>query len=134
MKQTKSLNSRRSFLKKSALGLGAISAASLVPMVRAKMLAGPVASPHTNTKRSASEISAWYTDAKQRFTAGQPITWQDSSVATVGVSMDSVRIVPNNKFQDILGFGGCLTDASCYVIQQLRQPLREQLLHELFHP
>src|SRR5689334_21740200 len=102
MKQTNSLNSRRSFLKNSALGVGAISAASLLPTAGAEMLAGAIASPETNTTRSASEISAWYTSAKQRFTAGQPITWQDSSIATVGVSMDSVRIVPNNKFQDIL--------------------------------
>jgi glucosylceramidase len=37
-------------------------------------------------------------------------------------------------FQEIQGFGGCFSDASCYVINQLRQPLRDELLHELCHP
>jgi glucosylceramidase len=48
--------------------------------------------------------------------------------------VDAVQVVPTNKYQDILGFGGCFSDASCYVINQLREPLREELLHELCHP
>jgi len=43
-------------------------------------------------------------------------------------------LVPGNRFQEVLGFGGCFSDAACYVISQLKGPLREQLLHELFHP
>src|SRR6476660_4324819 len=129
MKQTKSLNSRRAFLKNSAFGLGALSAASLVPGASAEVLAG-AGRAETDTNQSASQISVWYTNAKQRFTAGQPIQWQ---AAATTISADSLRIVSRNKFQDILGFGGCLTDASCYLIDQLHKPLREQVLHELFH-
>src|SRR5215471_19196680 len=131
MKQAKSLNSRRTFLRNSALSLGALGAASLAPGASAEMLGAASSAPEPNTNRQLSDISVRYTNAKQRFAAGQPIQWQDASSMT---STDSVRIIPLNKFQDILGFGGCLTDASCYVINQLRQPLREQLLHELFHP
>jgi len=129
MKQTKSLNSRRAFLKNSALGLGTLSAASLVPGASAEVLAG-AGRAETDTNQPASQISVWYTNPKQRFTAGQPIQWQ---AAATTISADSLRIVSRNKFQDILGFGGCLTDASCYLIDQLHKPLREQLLHELFH-
>ena len=45
-----------------------------------------------------------------------------------------VQLFTANKFQEILGFGGCFSDAACYVISKLKQPLREQLLHEMFHP
>ena len=130
MKQTKSPNSRRTFIKTSALGLGALTAVSLAPTATAEMASATTA-PVANTTQPASEIAVWYTNAKQRYTAGQPIQWQP---APSSVAPDSVRLIATNKFQDILGFGGCFTDASCYVINQLRQPLREQLLHEMFHP
>jgi glucosylceramidase len=83
--------------------------------------------PHT------SEISVWFTDAKRRFAAGQAISWQQVSTAALPLP-DSVQLVPANKFQEILGFGGCFTDASCYLFDQLQPPMREQLLHEMFHP
>src|SRR4029077_11096274 len=50
------------------------------------------------------------------------------------LSADALQLVPGNRFQELLGFGGCFSDAACYVISQLKDPLREQLLHELFHP
>jgi glucosylceramidase len=50
------------------------------------------------------------------------------------INPEFVQFFTANKFQEILGFGGCFSDAACYVINQLHQPLREQLLHELFHP
>ena len=128
MKQTKSLNSRRSFIKTSALGLGALGASSLA---RAEMPASASAAPEANIKQPSSEIAVWYTNAKQRFTTGSPISWQPASNTT---SPDSIRLIAANKFQDILGFGGCFSDAACYVINQLHQPLRDQLLHEMFHP
>jgi len=128
MKQTKSLNSRRSFIKTSALGLGALGASSLA---RAEMPASASAAPEANIKQPSSEIAVWYTNTKQRFTGGPPISWQPASNTT---SPDSIRLIAANKFQDILGFGGCFSDAACYVINQLHQPLRDQLLHEMFHP
>jgi glucosylceramidase len=41
---------------------------------------------------------------------------------------------PKTKFQQILGFGGAFTDATCYTFNRLAAPAREQLFHELFHP
>ena len=38
------------------------------------------------------------------------------------------------KFQEILGFGGAFTDATCYTFDQLEPAAREQLFHEMFHP
>jgi glucosylceramidase len=34
----------------------------------------------------------------------------------------------------MLGFGGALTDASAYMINQLDAPAREKLMHELYDP
>ena len=41
---------------------------------------------------------------------------------------------PATKYQEILGFGGAFTDATCYTFNQLAAPAREQLFHEMFHP
>ena len=45
-----------------------------------------------------------------------------------------MRLVTGNQFQDILGFGGCFSDAACFQISQLGQERREEFLHDLFHP
>jgi glucosylceramidase len=47
---------------------------------------------------------------------------------------DLIRLNPNTKFQQILGFGGAFTDASCYMFSQQAPAAREQLFHEMFHP
>jgi glucosylceramidase len=46
----------------------------------------------------------------------------------------SARAEPRIKFQEILGFGGAFTEATCYMFNQLEPSAREQLFHELFHP
>src|SRR5215470_3142420 len=122
--------SRRAFLKSSALGIGALAANSLVPSVVANG-SSTAASIAEAGPAPSSDVSVWYTNMKQRFATGQPIPWQS---ATAPSTADTVTLVPANKFQDVLGFGGCLSDTSCYLISQLRKPLRDELLHELFHP
>ena len=119
-------SSRRAFIKSSALGVGALGMVSAAPRSCASAAAAP-----SNMTAPASDIAVWYTNGKQRFAAGQSIHWQ---TAATSASPESVQLAPANKFQDILGFGGCFTDASCYLISQLHQTLRDQLLHEMFHP
>jgi glucosylceramidase len=129
-------DSRRDFLKTSAFGLGAIAAnVSAAPLARASDSANAAQS---DRKLPSSDIAVWFTNAKQRYAAGRPLQWApaptSSSASSSPASPDTVQLVPANQFQDILGFGGCFSDASCYVINQLHPPLREQLLHELCHP
>jgi len=132
MKQTKSPRSRRAFLKTSALGLGALSTgASALASVTSHLSTSGGSLPETNANSPASDIAVWFTNRKERFAAGKPIAWQPASTTP---SPDSIRLIEANKFQDILGFGGCFSDAACYVISQLHEPAREQLLHEMFHP
>ncbi len=132
MKQTKSPRSRRAFLKTSALGLGALSTgASALASVTSHLSTSGESLPETNANLPASDIAVWFTNGKERFAAGKPIAWQPTSTTP---SPDSIRLIQANKFQDILGFGGCFSDAACYVISQLHEPVREQLLQEMFHP
>lgn len=115
----------------SALGLGALGAGASPSASLAANRFDVSAAPEATTKPRASGIAVWFTNNKQRFAAGQPIQWQPVS-APAGA--DSIQLVVANKFQDILGFGGCFSDASCYVINQLHSQIREPLLHEMFHP
>jgi len=93
--------------------------------------ARPSIAHDVEAKPPESDVAVWFTNKQQRFTPGRPVRWQRASDTP---AIDSVRVIDANKFQDILGFGGCFSDAACYVINQLRTPAREELLHEMFHP
>src|SRR6266481_4799797 len=132
MRQTTSSNSRRAFIKTSVLGLGVLGASASASASATVHKSDPfVMAADTAAKQPVSDIAAWFTNGKQRFAAGRPIQWQPASTPP---ATDSIQLIAANKFQDILGFGGCFSDASCYVINQLHPPLREQLLHEMFYP
>ena len=47
---------------------------------------------------------------------------------------ETVELNPNERFQQILGFGAAFTDAACYMFHQLPEAARGALFHELFHP
>ena len=78
-----------------------------------------------------SDISVWITSGEQRFAPASRIAWRPESGE---VSGNEIRLNPNVKFQQILGFGGAFTDATCYTFNRLSAPEREKLFHELFHP
>jgi glucosylceramidase len=117
---------RRDFLELSALGLAAAAAPG--------ELAGPAAAmagPAPAAANVSPEISAWVTSGDERFAAAPKITW---SPASQPPASDHIRLNPSRKFQQILGFGGAFTDATCYTFNQLAPAARERLFHELFHP
>jgi glucosylceramidase len=117
--------SRRSFLGISALGL----VAAVVPDVVRP--ASAMSGPGNKISNSSPEISIWVTSGDERFAAAPRATWRP----VVGTpTTDQLRLNPSMKFQEILGFGGAFTDATCYTFNRLSPPAREQLLHELFHP
>jgi glucosylceramidase len=114
--------SRRDFLKISALGLGAIH-----PIPAG---AAPAASPK-ESPGPTSDISVRVTAGDKRFAEDQPIRWQKTGGKMAG---DVIQLDPNQRFQEILGFGGAFTDGACYMFNQLTPSTREELFHELFHP
>ncbi len=132
MNPIKEPSSRRSFIKTSVVGVGALAAGVTASASKGVHEAdSPVSAWNRASQPRGSEIAIWYTDGERRFTVGPPISWRPASATA---STESVRLIERNKFQDILGFGGCFSDAACYVFNQLKAPAREQLLHEMFHP
>jgi len=76
------------------------------------------------------EIEMFVTDAQRRHQRGSPLRWAQSQTA----SITAIEMDPTQRFQPILGFGGALTDATCYLISQLPEASRKALLNELFSP
>lgn len=46
----------------------------------------------------------------------------------------SIRLDSGQRYQQLLGFGAALTDASCYLLEQLDAAKRKALLDECFSP
>jgi len=111
--------SRRTFLKLSAMGLTATATGDLASALTA------VATP------AVGEITVRVTSGKLRYAPGPSLTWRTGAAEN---NANAITVNPSQKFQEILGFGGALTDATCYMFNQLPSPAREQLFHELFHP
>ena len=111
---------RRDFLEKAA----ASAAYTVVGKNFARAAVEDVPAPR-------GEIEVFVTDASRRHAQAAPLTWAIAS----GVPLRSaVTINPAEKAQPILGFGAALTDAACYVLNQMPQPGRDSLLNELFSP
>jgi len=124
---------RREFLHSSAIALAAAAAVDTLALpssaaTRASLNLADNTSPRSSVP---GEIGMWVTNDTLRFAKRDPIRWQAGSAA---FEKNQITLNPNKKFQEILGFGGALTDAACYMLSQLPPPQREQLFHELFHP
>ncbi len=111
--------SRRNFMKASAVGLAGQAISSFS------------SSQKLFSATASGQISAWVTNGKLRFTAVPALAWTPASGSG---SEEIITLDPSTKFQEVLGFGAAMTDASCYVFNQLAGPAREKLFHELFHP
>jgi len=103
---------RRGFVSLGAAGLAALAQA--VPAFA--QTPGPIA-----VRQTAGE---------KRFAEEPALGWQPGAPAAA----DAIAVDPTRTFQEIVGFGGALTDASAYMIDRLDPATREQFLHELFHP
>jgi glucosylceramidase len=141
----KEKTSRRDFLGISALGLAAIG--PLVEEARAATEAGRSTGQTGQADGAGSargKIAAWVTAGDDRFAAAPAGEWQPvppapmpgiwETAAPASSAVARIEIDPRRRFQEILGFGAAMTDASCYVFNQLTPAAREKLFHELFHP
>ena len=111
---------RREFLKLSALGLAATTAAPASVLASRPSSAIPT-----------GEIEAWVTAGEKRCARSKAISWRPASEASYP---QTISLNPAKQFQDILGFGAAFTDASCYTLNRLAPEKREELFHEMFHP
>ncbi len=119
--------SRRDFLELSALGL----AGAVAPGGANSASATTMTTPAEETSSMSPEISAWVTSGEERFASAPKLSWASASQPPAA---DHIRLSPSIKFQEILGFGGAFTDATCYTFNRLTREERERLFHELFHP
>ena len=118
--------SRRSFLGISALGL----AAAVIPDVSRPAEASTPSGASGREPSNNSPISIRSTSDDGPYAAASPVTWHPALEAP---ATDQIQLNPRVKFQEILGFGGAFTDATCYTFNRLTPPAREELFHELFH-
>lgn len=116
--------SRREFLGISALGV----AATMLPET---LRVAASVTPAEKSAPARSDISVWTTSGDERFSAGPAIQW---TAAPATPSAEQIILNPDLKFQEILGFGGAFTDATCWTFNRLTQSERDALFHEMFHP
>jgi glucosylceramidase len=75
-------------------------------------------------------VRVWATFRDRRYESVQPLAWNP----VTAVSADAIALDPSTSKQEILGFGGAMTDATCYVIGQMPDSDRRDLMHDLFAP
>lgn len=92
--------------------------------------AGKQASLATSLPRSPS-VKTWITDTNRRVIAGPKIDW---TVTEKHSGSNEILLEPNNKHQEILGFGAAFTDAACYLFNQLKNECCAELFRKLFSP
>ena len=110
---------RRTFLKLSALGLAATTTSKL-----SAEFAAATPAPQSG------EIAVRVTSGTLRYSSAPSLSWRTAD--TTGENI--LTLDPATKFQEILGFGAAFTDAACYTFNRLSTPARDSLFYELFHP
>jgi glucosylceramidase len=108
-------SSRRGFLKASGAA-AALAAVKAVPGLAAVGSSGPV--------------RVWATYWDKHHAAADALVWKPVS----GVAADAIVLDPTTTKQEILGFGGAMTDATCYVLSQMTADERGAVMHDLFCP
>lgn len=116
------MSTRREFLKQT------VASAAISALGSSVDAAVPSTSP---APAPTSQIDVFVTDATRRHQAAGPLRWTESASPTPATA---VVVDPSTRFQPILGFGGAFTDATCYVIHQLPESARHELLNDMFSP
>lgn len=107
--------SRRQFLQSTASAV-AVSAAP-----------GPILWAAAQPART---VKAWITASGRFYEAVDAPQWKPWTAASpIGINLD-----PRQRYQELVGFGGAFTDASCYLFSQMQPAARQALLKQLFTP
>jgi glucosylceramidase len=79
---------------------------------------------------SSPGVRAWTTSKNKKFEAIEAAQWRPSATG----SSNGIRLNAGERYQEILGFGAALTDASCSLLHAMKPQERQGLLAELFGP
>ncbi len=108
-------STRRSFLKAATATAAAVSVANKIPA-------------WAQTVNTQGSVQVWSTWRDGQHAVAQSLAWAPATK----VYSNAISLDPTETRQEILGFGGALTDASCYMLSQLRDDERAALMRELF--
>lgn len=106
---------RREFLT------GTASAGALAVLAEAAQL-------HAGSGASPGRVRAWRTTKDHKYQPVESPQWELGS----GASSTGIHLDPGKRYQEVLGFGGAFTDASCYLFHQMSPDARHSLLSELY--
>src|SRR5579863_10658304 len=109
---------RRDFLKLAASASVAVAASN------AKSL-------YAESQGVPGAVRAWRTTSSEKF---QPLQSPPQWELGKDVSPLAIYLEPDTRYQEILGFGGAFTDASCYLLHQMAPDARHALLSDLYGP
>jgi glucosylceramidase len=112
------VTNRREFLKQAA-AVGAVAANAGATQSRSDPQGAP------------GPVHAWRTSKEEKF---QPVPSPPEWESWTGPTPQGVHLEPGTLHQEILGFGGAFTDASCYLFHQMSSSQRHSLLAELYGP
>ncbi len=107
------MSTRRSFLKTASA-----ATAGLVFAPRIPAWADPAAGP----------VKVWGTFRDRRHAALENATWRPAGE----VAATAIMLNPATVKQSVLGFGAAMTDAACYMLNQLSVAERGPVMHDLF--
>ena len=87
----------------------------------------------TPTMRAATPVAAWLTTGDRRALLARQDSIAVMYNASLSVRQTIIEVDENKSYQQIVGFGAAMTDASAYLIQnKLSAADREALLQDLF--
>jgi glucosylceramidase len=84
----------------------------------------------TGSEAPPGRVRAWRTTKDQKFQPIESPQWEPRS----GMPSTGIHLDPGNRYQEMLGFGGSFTDASCYLLHQMSPEARHSLLSDLYGP
>src|SRR6201982_1549881 len=101
----------------------------LVASASAAVAAGDILPAYAESAGVPGKVRAWRTTRDAKFQPVQsPPQWETGKeVSPLDIHLDSAR-----QRQEILGFGGAFTDASCYLMQQMAPDARRAFLSDLY--
>ena len=92
-------------------------------------LPGPLCEPCLRARPPAvGEVRAWRTSKTEEFKLIEAPVWESG----VPAGAMSIHLDPGTRYQEVLGFGAAMTDASCWLLAQLDAEQRRAILRGLF--
>jgi glucosylceramidase len=100
-----------------------------IPVEQLSVGAAPDSPATMSYYSPAGALKMWVTEGQRRIAAAPAVEWSATRAST---GIESVTLIPEQKHQEILGFGGAFSGTSCYMFNQLSPAARAELFHTLF--